>query len=410
MTTNFVDLLSREFSGDITNRIANTLGEDTSKTRTALSGIIPALVGGLASKASTKEGAADLLALLKQNHFDGSQMTDTASALANPSGASRLTEMGSSLLSSILGTRAGAITDWVASLGGLRRSSASSLLGLATPLVLGQLGRLVSGIGWSPSSLMNLLSSQKPYLQGAPPGLANVLGLGGAEYTATARPSATVDHTSRPVEHRSSWWKWALPLLALVGLLGYCMSRTPSNLSSVAVQPSATVRVDVNPAIVSAPVRADLGAFLDKKLPNGISIRIPANGVESKLIGFLEDPTRKVDNETWFSFDRLEFESDVNTLKPSSGEQLRNIAEILKAYPAANVKIGGYTDNVGNTEYNLKLSQDRAFNTMNEISRLGIDQVRLAAQGYGEQHPVADNSTEEGRQRNRRIDIHVTQK
>ena len=407
MTTNFVDLLSREFSGDITNRIADTLGEETSKTRAALKGVIPALVGGLASKASTSEGASDLLALLKQNHFDGSQMTDAASALAKPGAASRLTEMGGSLLSSILGTRASAITDWVASLGGVKRSSASSLLGLATPLVLGQLGRLVSGSGWSPASLMNLLSSQKAYLQGAPPGLTSLLGLGGAEYT--ARPGAA-GYTSQPVEHKSSWWKWALPLLALVGLLGYCMSRTPSNLSSVAVQPSATVRVDVNPAIVSAPVRAELGAFLDKKLPNGINIRIPANGVESKLIAFLEDPTRKVDNETWFSFDRLEFESDVNTLKPSSGEQLRNIAEILKAYPAANVKIGGYTGNVGNIEYNIKLSQERAFNTMNEISRLGVDQMRLAAQGYGEQHPVADNSTEEGRQRNRRIDIHVTQK
>jgi outer membrane protein OmpA-like peptidoglycan-associated protein len=360
----------------------------------------------LANKASTKEGADDLLALLKRNHFDGSQLTDAASALTSPGGASRLSEMGGSLLSSILGTRASAITDWVASLGGLRRSSASSLLGLATPLVLAQLGRLVSGAGWSASSLMNLLSSQKPYLQGAPPGLANVLGLGGAEYTTTARPSAT----SRPVEQRSSWWKWALPLLAIVALLGYCMSRTPSNLSSVAVQPTATVRVEGTPAVVTAPVSAALGAFFDKRLPNGVSLSIPTNGIESKLIAFLEDPARKVDKTSWFSFDRLEFETDANTLKPSSEEQLRNISEILKAFPAANVKIGGYTDNVGDPAYNMKLSQERAFNTMNEISRLGVNQARLAAEGYGEQHPVADNSTEEGRQRNRRIDIRVTQK
>ena len=91
-------------------------------------------------------------------------------------------------------------------------------------------------------------------------------------------------------------------------------------------------------------------------------------------------------------------------LKPTSQEQLRNVAEILKAHPQVNVKIGGYTDNVGDDAHNLKLSADRASTTRNAIVALGIDGSRLASEGYGEKHPVADNATEEGRQRNRRID------
>ena len=117
-----------------------------------------------------------------------------------------------------------------------------------------------------------------------------------------------------------------------------------------------------------------------------------------------------IDRETWFSFDRLEFATDSPALLPGSAEQLRNIAEILKAYPNVSVKIGGYTDNIGDPTRNMKLSTDRATNTMNEIAKLGIAPSRLAAEGYGEQHPVADNSTEEGRQRNRRIAIRVTKK
>jgi OmpA-OmpF porin, OOP family len=160
----------------------------------------------------------------------------------------------------------------------------------------------------------------------------------------------------------------------------------------------------------TTPLRVDLGAFIDKRLPNGTTLRIPTNGVESRLIAFIEDPTRRADKETWFSFDRLEFETDSATLRPSSQEQLRNIAEIMKAYPNVNAKIGGYTDNVGEDAYNMKLSTNRARNTEQEIVKLGVNDARLDAEGYGEQHPVADNATEEGRQRNRRIDIRVTKK
>jgi outer membrane protein OmpA-like peptidoglycan-associated protein len=82
----------------------------------------------------------------------------------------------------------------------------------------------------------------------------------------------------------------------------------------------------------------------------------------------------------------------------------------LKAYPNVKIKIGGYTDNTGDSAANLKLSQDRADNVKAELIQLGVAPNRVEAQGYGEEHPVADNSTEEGRQKNRRISMRVTQK
>jgi outer membrane protein OmpA-like peptidoglycan-associated protein len=91
-------------------------------------------------------------------------------------------------------------------------------------------------------------------------------------------------------------------------------------------------------------------------------------------------------------------------------EQFHNVAEILKAYPKVKVKIGGYTDNTGDPDANLKLSQDRATNVMNQLVVLGVAADRLSAEGYGQQYPVADNSTDAGRQQNRRIAMRVTEK
>jgi len=181
----------------------------------------------------------------------------------------------------------------------------------------------------------------------------------------------------------------------------YCAPTPPP----AAVKPPEKAVSDAAKAIMDR-----LGKFLAVKLPSGVELNVPELGVERKLIAFIEDKSKPVDRETWFSFDRLDFETGSATLKPTSAEQLKNIAEIMKAYPKAALKIGGYTDNVGNADANLKLSQKRAENTMQELVKLGVDAKRLEAQGYGEKHPVADNATEEGRQKNRRIDLRVTRK
>jgi outer membrane protein OmpA-like peptidoglycan-associated protein len=251
-------------------------------------------------------------------------------------------------------------------------------------------------------------------LQDAPAGLAGALGLGGAATAAKQTLGDTerrVSYAAEPVRKSSSLWKWLL-LLALFGGLLWLLSTLLSKpkVPEVAVTTPSLPSVPA-PSVPSVSLpRVDLGAFLDKRLPNGVSLRIPTNGVENRLLGFIEDTNQSVSKETWFSFDRLEFETGSDKLKASSQEQLRNISEILKAYPSVNVKIGGYTDNVGNPAANLKLSTDRASTTLTELANLGIDRARLASEGYGEQYPVADNATEEGRQRNRRIDIRVTKK
>jgi cytochrome c oxidase subunit 2 len=154
----------------------------------------------------------------------------------------------------------------------------------------------------------------------------------------------------------------------------------------------------------------DVDASFSFKLPNSFElIGAKSGGVENKLVDFIKS-NNPVSKELWFSFDRLLFETGKATLKLASQEQLTNIAEILKAFPNVELKLGGYTDNVGKPEANLKLSTDRANNVMNELIKMGVAGGRLKAEGYGQEHPVASNDTDEGRQQNRRIDVRVTKK
>ncbi|MCU0436439.1 MAG: OmpA family protein [Raineya sp.] len=159
-----------------------------------------------------------------------------------------------------------------------------------------------------------------------------------------------------------------------------------------------------------AIVKEELGKFKEDKLPDGITLEIPELGIESKLLAFIKDNAKPVDKTTWFDFDRLLFETGSSKLKPESQEQLENIVKILKAYPNVEIKIGGYTDNVGNPANNLKLSQERADAVKAEMVKLGVTDTRVASEGYGDQFPVADNNTEEGRDKNRRVSVRVTKK
>jgi OmpA-OmpF porin, OOP family len=418
VATNLIAQLMDGFRGQPLSRLASSLGENAAKTETALGAVIPALVGGLASKASTADGANELFDLIRRNRLDTRQYGDTSAALAPPDGVTSLMNAGRPLVDFVLGGRASSLTDWLTSFAGINRPSATSLLSLALPLVVGQIGRLAGSGGLTASSLQSLLADQRSFLQDAPAGLAAAVGLGDlgrapsvATYEAggvarSVQPGATETSTGG-----GAWWKWALPLLLLALIPAFLILRRPAPPRG-AVEIPAVPRAEVptSGTVTPSPATSALGDLVEKQLPRGVTLRVPSLGVENKLIGFITDPGARVDKETWFSFDRLEFETDSAALKPSSQEQLRNVAQILEAYPQVHIKIGGYTDNVGDDAYNLKLSSERAANTMNELAKLGADRSRLESEGYGETHPIADNSTSEGRQRNRRIDVSVTRK
>lgn len=99
------------------------------------------------------------------------------------------------------------------------------------------------------------------------------------------------------------------------------------------------------------------------------------------------------------------FDYDRATLQQESNKQLQHIVTLLSQNPELKVEIQGHTDNEGDAEYNLKLSERRATTVSQYLQLFGINADRLLAKGYGETQPVETNETEEGRAKNRRVEL-----
>jgi len=422
MAFNLITLLESEFSSDIVAKIAAFLGEAPAKTQAALTNAVPAVMSALHQQAATPGGAADLFATMQHGGFDGTAFRGLAGVVGSADGLADLAKVGAPLVASLFGTRLTGVIDWLAGAGGIGKSAASSVLSLAVPFVLNLIGRQAGSIGgFSAASIADLIKGQESYLgSGVPRGLAAVLGLSPFGSGAAARPSGAPTPATRDEDQlEGGWLKWVLPVLAMLafGVLAvwwYAHQAGPVGMTATApaapTPPPVVAAPTLPPAPAATAAPAPTASLTKRILCSGREIEVAANGVEFKLIAFLDNAASVVGGNTWFSFDRIEFETDSSALKPSSRAQLRNIAEIMTCYPALELKIGGYTDNTGDAAHNLKLSQERADSTKAALVALGVAAPRLAAQGYGEQFPVAGNDTEEGRARNRRTDVSITKK
>lgn len=102
---------------------------------------------------------------------------------------------------------------------------------------------------------------------------------------------------------------------------------------------------------------------------------------------------------------QINFETGKSTIKPESQSIVDQIAEMLKTDPALKVSIEGHTDNVGTPVANKTLSENRARSVVAALVAKGIDKSRLASKGWGQEKPVADNTSEDGKAKNRRVEI-----
>jgi cytochrome c oxidase subunit II len=101
----------------------------------------------------------------------------------------------------------------------------------------------------------------------------------------------------------------------------------------------------------------------------------------------------------------LKFESSSSKLDKESLEAVRDLYDYLKADASTKLEIDGHTDNTGDPQKNKKLSQERAQAIVNALVKKGINKKRLIAKGFGGEVPVSDNNTEEGKAKNRRVEI-----
>ena len=106
--------------------------------------------------------------------------------------------------------------------------------------------------------------------------------------------------------------------------------------------------------------------------------------------------------------EKIQFDYDKATIKQESFSLMNEIADVITKNPQIKrIRIEGYASSEGGAAHNLKLSDERAKSVMKYLTEHGIAQPMLSAIGYGVEHPLADNGTEEGREKNRRVEFTI---
>lgn len=151
---------------------------------------------------------------------------------------------------------------------------------------------------------------------------------------------------------------------------------------------------------MSADLRKNLDQLREESQTRQESLRESLSQMEGKFASVRQDA-----RGTIVSLADILFDFNKATLRRDVEFNLVKIATILNQYREMNVLVEGHTDAIGTDEYNLTLSKKRAQAVSDFLESQGVDAKRLSWEGYGKTRPVADNNTEEGRQKNRRVDL-----
>jgi OmpA-OmpF porin, OOP family len=383
MSINLLDIVKVQVTGQLAQQASGFLGESESSVTSALGSMMPALLGSVIQKSSSPTGAKDLMDMIGKLDLDS--LGDIVGLFSGgPSNVNSLLNSGGGIIESLLGAKSNGVVDLISNLSGMKSGSTSSLLKLAALFLMGMIGKQINGKGLS--FLTEMLRGQKSAVNAAlPSGLGSLLNFAGVP-----KVNANIN-TSASTVVSDSWMKLLLPALLGVAVIYWlstkgCGNKVVDASHDIieAVDSTANKSMDAigNTADSLGSAVANLFTF---KLPSGFELVGAAkDGIDSKLVTSIQADSPmadKADPAAWFNFDRLLFDTGKATFQPSSREQLVNIAEILKAFPKVKLKIGGYTDNVGDPKANLKLSTDRAFNVVAELEKLGVEKGRLAPEG-----------------------------
>jgi len=413
MSLNIIDLIKGQLGSALVSQAASQLGESEAGISKAVSGLLPVIVGGLANN-SDNPAVLDSVSNASSQGVLGN-LLDTASNNSMISG----------LLSSIFGDKLSGIINTIATYAGISNNSSSSLLNLVTGATVGSVGKYAAENNLDKSGISSLLNDQKGVVSTLLPAGLSLASLNvgdwakGYKFDNDNDTIASTPHEEPKVEvtrsvtdggtfpnnptpsQGGSIWKWLLPLLLLIAA-GYflwkqCEKKETTTTTTVSGDSLNTVNDTMstqNETTTMTTTKVDEDINL-----NGMALKGYKGGLEDQMITFLKsDGYKNAANDDalkdkWYDFDHVNFKiGSANALEAGSEGQLQNLVAILKAYPDAKIKIGGYTDKTGDEAKNKKLSSDRAHFIKDWLGKQGVGAQVIAADGYGSEFAKVDAS------------------
>jgi OmpA-OmpF porin, OOP family len=421
MSINLLDMAKGVLTPDMISKAAGLLGESPEGTTKALGGVLPLVLGGMADHSSKPAGAEALLGVLTSGKAGSGTLDNLGSLLGGGAQSSDMMSMGSGLVGSMFGEKAGGLANLVSSFSGIKSGSASGLMGMIAPILMGLIGKQLTGAGGGGlnlGSLTSLLGGQKDAVAAAMPdgikaGLGNIPGLGfltgastatkaavgagaaavgagaaalgGAATMATNTVRNTTDETVAAAGGIGKIIPWLLGAAVIAGLAWYFFGRPKPEVVVPPVDATAPVEdvVDTAAAAVGGFVLPSIDPTATAESCNGL--------FRDALVG-----------------KTINFDTGKATIAADSTVVLDELAGVAGRCAAFKINVGGHTDAVGSAASNKALSQERAGAVSAYLSGKGVAATQLSATGFGEEKLIDKGDTEESRAKNRRIEFTVS--
>ncbi|MBB1284841.1 OmpA family protein [Flavisolibacter sp. BT320] len=416
MAFNLLDSVRSYLTPDLIDKASSHLGENNNNISRALSAAVPALLGLFINR-SERGDSQGLLADAREA-AEGNAFRHPQNLFSG--GMGPVVSNGINWLRNTFGDAGNNVVSAISDYAGIKSDSARGLFGMLAPVGLGVLGRHAQEANLSPQGLNAYLADQKPSVMNALPTGMNLgfLFADGprAEHAASAHHVSETRRTETVHEEkRTNWLPWLLLALGAIALI-YFLTRSNGDddvsLTGADTTAVTTTTTDTGAAATTPVATVPVRETTRVQLAGDTAINAFRGGVEDQLVTCLNDAACTPGTERWFDFDNINFETGSARLTDSSQVQVQNIAAILKAYPKAKIKIGGYTDSTGNAADNKRLSQQRADAVLNAIKAAGANAAQLVgAEGYGSEFAkMPATASDEERKTDRRIAVQLREK
>lgn len=435
---NLFATLQTVLSSDVLSRMATYIDEPTDKTSKAVDGLVYTIVGGLMKRTTTEIGVNQLYNHIQKGRYDGALTDNMSMVLRDPSHTNILITQGNDVISHLLPAMKSSIGSMISGYAGIRNSSAISLLGLITTVVLHVLGKQVKEQKMDADTLASSLFSERDALVNAVPeefmprlvekvGLQQIVaGLAvparRAATESTGRPVTTpTGATSRPVNtatrpvisyadpsddsdnDNSALAKWGVGVLLTLAVAagGYYIYQNTQKYSDegedtrdVTTVTSDTIQADTvtrslavpKDSMAKMPTKAVSASTVVAPKPIStapVAITTAASGNLTQLLtpylGNATLPKGKV-----FPLAGVAFQPGSLSLTPGSQATISELATLLKTYPQLQVQLVGYANDAqGGVLTNKSLSFKRVNQIKQQLMNSGIDFIRIDAIGRG---------------------------
>lgn len=413
MSLNIIDLIKGQLGPALVSNAASKYGESESGVSKAIEGFLPAVLGGLSNNADNplvldaimNSSSPDILGNLDENSSNNSSIA--------------------SVLTQIFGDKINELVNSIAAYAGISNNSSSSLLHLVTGATVGSVSKYAVDNNLDKTGISNLLKDQQGIVSTLLPAGLSFASLSMGDWDARYKFDNDKDAINMPSEEEpkvevtrsttlngtfpdrnkdreGSIWKWLLPLLLLIAAAYFiwrqCEQRETT--TTTIVKDSGEVVMDTATTTVNDTATGMSSTQTDEDIDlNGTALRGYKGGMEDRMIAFLKsDGYKNAQNDnalkdTWYNFDHVNFKTgSADQLEAGSEGQLQNLTAILRAYPDAKIKIGGYTDKTGDETGNKKLSDERAKFISSWLKKQGVGSQIMGAEGYGSQFATVDAS------------------